>query len=98
LIDHATTNKKVKFEVGKKVFLPNFIEMKEVKIQNCRNTPCDLHSTSRSWFLFPRFGIENLAKLLEKPKKAKFQLKNIFFPQKNPFFLSKQATQTLGKM
>jgi hypothetical protein len=29
MIDHATTNKKVKIEVGKKVFSPNFIVMKE---------------------------------------------------------------------
>jgi len=29
MIDHATMNIKVKIEVGKKAFLPNFIEMKE---------------------------------------------------------------------
>jgi hypothetical protein len=29
LIDHATINKKVKLEVGKKGFLPIFVEIKE---------------------------------------------------------------------
>ncbi len=70
-------------EVGKKVFFTKlYWNERKLNIQNCRNTPCDLHSTSRSWFLSPCFGIENLANFLKKKKKEKTSTRKTFFSHK----------------
>jgi hypothetical protein len=82
LIDYATINLKSTHWRRKTGFFTKlYWDERKMNIQNCRNTPGDLHSRSRSWFPFPCFGIENLANFL-KNKKTNFQLKKHFFPPK----------------
>jgi len=82
-IDHATLNN----EVRRKVLYRFLLKWRKINTQNCRNTPCDLHSTSWSGFLFPCCGIEILVNFLQKT--LNFQLEKHFSPKKSLLFVQK---------